>query len=183
MRSASGSPWAIHTRHIDRSPALRLAGGHLHPSRRTRVLMAASLTIAVVLAVVSVLGIVFGLGGLYGDPAGALGPMPSTSGVLVPGFLGQDLFNLVVGVPLLLGVLWFVRGGNTVATLLWPGAQFYILYTFAIYLIGAPFSGLFLLYALLVALSGYATIALLAALDSGPLCKHVRNVAPARSVG
>src|SRR5689334_14774379 len=155
MRSPMGSPKAIYAQHVDRSHAAWLAGGHMHPPRRTRVLIAVSLTIAIVLATVSVLGFVRGLGGLYGDPTSALGPTPSTSGVLVPGFLAQDVFNLVVGVPLLLGVLWFVRGGNTVATLLWPGAQFYVLYTFAIYLIGAPFSGLFLLYALLVALSGY----------------------------
>ena len=86
----------------------------------------------------------------------ALGPTTSTAGILVPGFLGHDAFNLVVGVPILLGGVWFARRGSLLAMLLWPGGLFYLLYTYAIYLIGAPFSGLFLLYALLVALCGSA---------------------------
>ena len=46
----------------------------------------------------------------------------------MPGLLGQDAFNLVVGVPLPLGLLWLARRGSLVGLLLWPGALFYVLY-------------------------------------------------------
>jgi hypothetical protein len=58
----------------------------------------------VLLAVGSLSGVVLGPRGLYGDLALALGPTPSTAGILLPGFLGHDVFNLLVGVPALLGV-------------------------------------------------------------------------------
>jgi len=89
--------------------------------------------------------------------------------MLVPGFLGHDAFNLVVGVPIVFAVVCLAQRGNPIALLVWPGALLYVLYTFAIYLIGAPFSGLFLAYVVLVALSGFTTIALMATSQPVPL--------------
>jgi hypothetical protein len=91
-------------------------------------------------------GLIFGRAGRYGDPVTALGPTASSASIFIPGWLGHELFNLVVGVPLVVGAVWLAGKGRTAALLLWPGALYYRLYTNAIYLIGAPFSMLFLLY-------------------------------------
>jgi hypothetical protein len=120
---------------------------------------------------------------LYGDPATALGPSVSASGILVPGFLGQDAFNLFIVTPLLACLLWLARRGSSVALLLWPGALYYVLYTFAIYQGGAPFSALFLCYVALAALSGFTTIALVGALAEPVLNEQLKPAVSARVVG
>src|ERR1051326_4722978 len=81
-----------------------------------------SLVVAVLVAAISVAGFVVGSVQLYGVASQvALGVTPSTAGVLVPGFLAQDAFNVVVGLPLLLVVLWLTRRGALIGLLLWPG--------------------------------------------------------------
>ena len=71
---------------------------------------AASLLVAGLVAVVSVTALIFGSAALYGvDPKVATGVTASTAGLLVPGFLAQDVFNLVVALPILLGSLWLAR--------------------------------------------------------------------------
>jgi hypothetical protein len=67
--------------------------------------------------------------------------------------------------------------------LLWPGGLFYLLYTYAIYVIGAPFSELFLLYALLVALCGFGTIRLVAAVDHRQVQQRLERAIPSRLLG
>src|ERR1035437_10237293 len=100
-----------------------------------------SLLIALLMVVVSAAGLAWGSASLYGvDPNRALGVGASTAGVLVPGFLVQDLFNLVVGLPILVGALWLARRGSLIGLLLWPVALFYLVYTYLHYLVGAPFS-------------------------------------------
>lgn len=154
------------------------------PVRRDHnLLFGASVVVALLLAGVSVLGLFFGSAGLYGDPASALGPTISTSGILVPGFLGHDAFNLFVVAPLLGYLLWRARRGSTAALLLWPGVLYYVLYTFAIYQGGAPFSGLFVLYVALAALSGFTTIALVGALAEPVLKEQLAPAVSARVVG
>lgn len=145
---------------------------------------ALSLVVAVLMAVVSAAGLVFGSAGLYGvDSKGAAGVTPSTVGVLVPGFLAHDAFNLIVGLPILLGSLWLARRGSLIGLLLWPGALFYVLYTYAQYLVGAPFSALFLPYVALVALSAYTTIGLVASVDGDAVRQRLAGVVSARTVG
>ena len=63
------------------------------------------------------------------------------------------------------------------ALLLWPGTPVYVLYTYAMYLIGAPFSPLFLVYVVLVALSAYTTIGLVASIDGVQVRERLRRMA------
>lgn len=143
-----------------------------------------SLAVAVLMAVVSAAGIMLGLGGLYGaDPKLAVGVREAEAGLLLPGLLGQDIFNLVVGLPILLGSMWLARRGSMVGLLLWPGALFYALYWSMLYLVGAPFSALFLLYVPLVTLSAYATIALASSFDGERTRRRLASVVPARVIG
>jgi hypothetical protein len=143
-----------------------------------------SLLVAGLMAGVSAAGLTLGFAGLYGaDPRLALGATEAEAGLLVPGLLGQDAFNLVVGVPLLLGCLWLARRGSLVGLLFWPGALLYELYWYVLYLIGAPFSVLFLLYAAVVALSAYAIIALVSSIDGEQVRRRLAGFVPARALG
>lgn len=143
-----------------------------------------SLAVAALMAVASAAGIVLGLGGLYGpDPTRALGVTEAEAGLLLPGLLGQDLFNLILGAPLLLGSMWLARRGSLVGLLLWPGMLFYALYWYVLYMVGAPFGVLFLLYVPLVTLSAYATVALLASVDGEAVRRRLAGVVPARIIG
>lgn len=143
-----------------------------------------SLAVAALMATASVAGIVLGLAGLYGaDPKLGVGVTEAEAGLLLPGLLGQDIFNLVIGVPLLLGTMWLARRGSLAGLLLWPGALFYALYWYVIYLVGAPFSALFLLYVPLVTLSTYATIAVVSSIDGGRTRRRLGGAVPARLVG
>ena len=143
-----------------------------------------SAIVAFLLTVASAAGLMLGSTGLYGaDPKIALGVEEAEAGLLVPGLLGQDTFNLLIALPLLLGTVWFARRGSLVGLLLWPGMLFYVLYWSVLYLIGAPFSVLFLLYVSLVTLSAYALISLVASVDGGRVRRRLAQFVPARLVG
>jgi len=143
-----------------------------------------SLLIALLMVVVSVGGLAWGSTSLYGvDQNRALGVSASTAGVLVPGFLVQDVFNLAVGLPILVGVLWLARRGSLIGLLLWPGALFYLAYTYVHYLVGAPFSTLFLGYVAIVALSAYTTIGLVASIDGDAARQRLTGAVRPRLVG
>lgn len=132
---------------------------------------AISLMIAVLMAAVSIAGLLFGSSELYGDDAS-----------IVQWFRGWDAANLIVGLPILLGSLWFARRGSLMGLLLWPGALFYVLYTYALYVIGAPFNVLFLAYVALVTLSAYTTIGIVASIDGAAVRDRLAGN-PARLVG
>jgi hypothetical protein len=143
-----------------------------------------SLLIALLMVVVSAGGLAWGSTSLYGvDPNRALGVSASTAGVLVPGFLVQDVFNLAVGLPMLVGVLWLARRGSLLGLLLWPGALFSLAYTYLHYLVGAPFSALFLGYVAIVALSAWTTIGLGASIDGDATRRRLTGAVRPRLVG
>jgi hypothetical protein len=121
---------------------------------------------------------------LVASVAGILLPaaLYSSDPTYVSAFGGQDAANLVVGLPMLLGSSWLARRGSLVGLLLWPGALFYVLYTYALYLVGAPFNRLFLAYVALVVMSAYVTIALVASIDSDRVREQFPRV-PARTLG
>src|SRR6185503_11350422 len=128
---------------------------------------------------------------LTSGPTGVYGPSPTlptgtatcTPGILIPGFFAHDLFNLAVALPLLLAMLWAASRGSLIGLLLWPGALFYVLYTYAQYMLGAPFGPLFLAHILTVVLSAYATIALLASIDGDSMRRRLAGAVPARTAG
>jgi hypothetical protein len=152
--------------------------------RDLTLIYALSLVIAVMLAGVSVAGIVLGSAGLYtNDRQVAAGLTLATAGLIVPGFLAQDVMNLALGLPILLGSLWLARRGALIGLLLWPGALFSVLYTYALYAIGAPFSALFLPYVALVAVSAYTMIGLVASIDGVQVRQWLADALPARTIG
>jgi len=144
----------------------------------------ASLIVAALMAVVSATGLLLGSGGLYGPHQTlSLGVTEGEAGLLLPGFLGQDAFSLLVGLPLLLGSLWLARRGSLIGLLFWPGMLFYALYWYVLYLTGAPFSVLFLVYVPLVTLSAFTTIGLMSSIDGEEVRRRLSGAVPARVIG
>jgi hypothetical protein len=99
------------------------------------------------------------------------------------GNTGTDALTLVLGLPLLLSSMWFARRGSLVGLLCWPGALFYVLYIYTFYLLSIPFNTLFLPYVLLVTLSAYTVIGLVASVDRELVRQRLRDQVPARTIG
>ncbi|MDH4219194.1 MAG: hypothetical protein OEY18_16055 [Candidatus Aminicenantes bacterium] len=71
---------------------------------------------------------------------------------------GQDLVNLVFVVPLLVFALIFMLRNSRIASFIFGGSVFYILYSFCIYAFGLHFNKFFLLYCLVLGSSLYSFI-------------------------
>lgn len=106
----------------------------------------------------------------------------STAGLLSPdivypttelqhSYLTNDIFTLVLGLPILFIAMWLAWRGKLIGLLFWLGAILYGLYNYIAYLFGMPFQGLFFLYLAIVVLSIYTLIALVAVID-GQSVKH-----------
>ncbi|WKZ35144.1 MAG: hypothetical protein QY332_16135 [Anaerolineales bacterium] len=70
---------------------------------------------------------------------GLLFPMASyPNDDLRQSFLANDVVNLVIGLPILLGMLWLFRRGNLFGLLGLPGALFYVAYNSIAYAAAMP---------------------------------------------
>jgi hypothetical protein len=98
-------------------------------------------------------------------------------------FAPVDAFHLAVGLPVLVGAMEWARRGRLAGLLSWPGALLYVLYNFALNLAGVPFGALFLPYVLLLTLSAYTTIALVASIDGDAVRRRLAGAVPARGAG
>jgi hypothetical protein len=129
-----------------------------------------SLLIALLMTAASVLGILY-------------------RNVIYPGedlsipFISNDILNLALVLPILLGSLWLANHGRLMGLLCWPGALFYVLYTFTAYLLGLPFQALSLFYLSLVMLSAYAIIVIVARIDRERVKQQLAGAVPVRTAG
>lgn len=98
-------------------------------------------------------------------------------------FMPNDVVNLIIGVPILLGSLWLARRGKLTGLLIWPGVLLYVLYNYLAYIFGLPFNVLYLLYLFLVALSAYTIIGLVASIDSSSVQGELNGRVPERFTG
>lgn len=80
-------------------------------------------------------------------------------------FIPNDLVNLLIGLPIMLGSMWLTRRNKLVGLLFWPGSLFYVFYTYIVYVYSMPHNLAFLLHLLLFILSAYTLIAILATVD------------------
>jgi hypothetical protein len=98
-------------------------------------------------------------------------------------FIGQDVLNLLVGVPILLASMWLARRGSVTGLLMWPGALFYVLYDYGYYVLGGPFNGFFLAYIALMTLSAYSMIAVVVSLDAVAVRSQLATAIRPRAIG
>lgn len=98
-------------------------------------------------------------------------------------FFPNDIVNLLIGLPILLVSMWLARRGALVGLLFWPGALFYGLYNYLVYLFAVPFNLMFPLYLTIVTLSIYTIIGLVAAVDGDAVKRRLNGRVPERFGG
>jgi hypothetical protein len=141
------------------------------PTRGTlRLLYAVSLIVALLMAVASVGGLLY--------PA-RLYPTEA----LRQSFVANDVVNLAIGLPILLGSMWLARRGQLIGLLLWPGALFYVPYNYLVYTFALPLNVGFALSLVLLAVSMYTTIGLVASIDGLEVQRRLRGAVPERLAG
>ena len=102
---------------------------------------------------------------------------------LVLAFLPNDIINLVVGLPILLVSIWLTSRGKLLGLLFWPGALFYVLYNYLIYVLAMPINMVSLVTLILVTLSAYALIDMFARLDRKAIREALSGTVPERLAG
>jgi hypothetical protein len=135
-----------------------------------KIVTLVSLLIGLLTAVASVVGLLF-QDEIYPSQA------------LQESFVANDVVNLVLGLPILLGSMWLARRGRLLGYLFWPGALFYGLYNYLTYLLGMPFNGMYPLYLVIVTLSIYTTIGLVASIDGPAVQRRLAGQVPEKLAG
>jgi hypothetical protein len=143
---------------------------HLPVQRSLTWIYAFSLLIAVLMAAASIAGLMY---------TSAIYPADE----LVRAFVPNDVTNLLIGLPILLGSMWLARRGRWIGLLCWPGALFYVLYNYLIYVLAMPFNAAFLSHLALVTLSVYTLIGLLASMDGKAIQQRLTGAVPERAAG
>jgi hypothetical protein len=99
---------------------------------------------------------------------------------MIQSFLANDVVNLIIGLPILLGSLWLTRRGLLVGLLLWPGALLYVLYNYTAILFGVPFTWITAVYLVLVLLCAYLVFDLLNCIDTNVVKQRLDGKVPVR---
>ncbi len=98
-------------------------------------------------------------------------------------YLTNDVVNLIIGLPVLLGSIWFTRRGSLRGLLLWPGALLYVVYNYLAYTFGNPLGVLTIVSGLLVLISTLAIINLLGCINTKAVKARLKDAAPRRFAG
>jgi hypothetical protein len=80
-------------------------------------------------------------------------------------FIANDVVNLVIALPVLLGTLWLAQHGKLPGLMGLPGALFYVIYNAIAYAAAMPLTWPFFIHLTLVGMSAVATFLLLSRLD------------------
>jgi hypothetical protein len=105
------------------------------------------------------------------------------TGELRQSFVANDVVNLLIGLPILLGSMWLARRGKLVGLLLWPGALLYVLYNYIAYVFGIPFGLVSWAYLALVGLSVYTFYKLLKSIEEQSVGERLSGVVPVKISG
>ena len=102
---------------------------------------------------------------------------------LLQSFVPNDVVNIFIGLPILLGSMWLARRGKLIGLLFWPGALFFVLYTYIVYVFVMPLNVAFLLHLVLVTMSVYTLIGLVASIDGEVVQQRLTGAVPQRLAG
>jgi hypothetical protein len=141
------------------------------PIRRNLTLIyLLSVIIAILMAAVSITGLLF---------RAIIYPTDD----LLQSFVPTDVVNLLIGLPILLGSMWLARRGKLIGLLLWPGALFFVLYNYVVYVLVMPLNVAFLLHLALLVLSVYTIIGLISSIDGEAVQQRLTGTVPERVAG
>ena len=102
---------------------------------------------------------------------------------LLRAFVSNDVVNLFIGLPILLGSMWLARRGKLIGLLFWPGALFFVLYNYSVYVFAMPLNVAFLLHLALITLNVYTIIGLVANIDGKVVQQWLTGAVPERVAG
>ncbi len=145
-------------------------GAHIPITRNLRLAYTLSFFIGLLMAGVSLVGLLF---------PDSLYPSNELRNSSIP----NDLVNLFIGLPILFGSMWLTRRGELVGLLLWPGALLYVLYNYAAYIFGIPFSLVTMVYMALVLLSAFIIIDLYRSIDRKSVQARLYGSVPLKTAG
>jgi hypothetical protein len=98
-------------------------------------------------------------------------------------YLTNDVVNLMIGLPVLIGSIWFTRRGSLLGLLLWPGALLYVVYNYLVYAFGNPLGWLTFISLALVAISTLAIINLFGSIKAETVKQQIADKTPRRFAG
>lgn len=98
-------------------------------------------------------------------------------------YLTNDVVNIIIGLPVLLGSMWFTRRNSLLGLLLWPGALLYIVYNYLVYTFGNPIGWVTFLSLVLVLISTLAIIILVGNIDAEGVKQQIAGKTPRRFAG
>jgi hypothetical protein len=81
-------------------------------------------------------------------------------------FVPNDVINLLIGLPILLGSMALARREKLTGLLFWPGALLYTFYNYIAYTVAMPLTVQFVAYLALVILCAYTIFLLVASVDA-----------------
>ena len=102
---------------------------------------------------------------------------------LLRAFMSNDVVNLFIGLPILLGSMWLARRGRLIGLLCWPGALLFVLYNYIVYVFAMPLNVAFVSHLVLVTLSVYTIIGLVASIDGKATRQRLTGAVPVRVAG
>jgi len=149
---------------------MNASDNNAHAKGRLSLIYASSIVIAVLMTIVSIAGLI---------SRGTIYPTEE----LIQSFVPNDVVNLFIGLPILLGSMWLTWRGKLIGPLFWMGALFFVFYNYIGYIFAAPLTWAFLLYLLLVVLSAYTFNSLIASIDGGSLSQKLTGAVPEKFAG
>ena len=96
-------------------------------------------------------------------------------------YLTNDVVNLIVGLPVLLGAMWFALRGSLLGLLLWPGALLYVIYNYLAYTFGNPLGWLTFVFVALVVISTLAIITLIGCIETEDVKELLVDTVPRKT--
>lgn len=102
---------------------------------------------------------------------------------LVETFVANDVSNLVIGLPALIGSVIAIRKGSLIGLLSLPGAWLYILYNYLVYSLSMPFNNNYPVYPVLVILSITSIVIYLRMLSSKSIKLYLDSSISVKLVG
>jgi len=138
--------------------------------RNLTAFYALSLLVAILMALVSAAGILY-RAIVYPTEA------------LLQTFVPNDVVNLFIGLPILLGSMGLAWRGKLVGLLCWTGALFFVLYNYIAYVFAMPLNWAFLLHLTLAMLSAYTLSGLVASIDGKVVQQRLSGAVPEKFAG
>ena len=102
---------------------------------------------------------------------------------LIQTFVPNDVVNLFIGLPILLGSMWLTRRGKLIGPLFWMGALFFVFYNYIGYVFAIPLGWTFMLHLSLTVLSVYTFICLLLSIDDENVHEKLNGAVPEKFAG